>query len=318
MESKTIAWGVAAGSAATLAALWRIRRRTNLEGKCVFITGGSRGLGLVLARELLAQGARVAICARDADEVARADLDLRAYGRDVVSIVCDVTERDDVTWAIKEVESCFAPIDVLINNAGIIQIGPMESMSLADYQEAMRVHFFGPLHTTLAVLPSMKTRGSGHIVNISSIGGKVAVPHMLPYSASKFALVGFTEGLRAEAEKHGIAVTSVAPGLMRTGSAPRAQVRGREEAEYAWFSAAAAMPLLSMSAERAARKIIAGIRSRKAEVVVGLPAKAAAKLHALAPKATMDLLALFDRHLLPEPLQEPLALESGARTIPVQ
>jgi short-subunit dehydrogenase len=185
-------------------------------------------------------------------------------------------------------------------------------MSISDYQEAMRVHFFGPLHATLAVLPSMKARGGGHIVNIASIGGKIAVPHMLPYSASKFALVGFTEGLRAEAEKHGIAVTSVAPGLMRTGSAPHAQVRGREQAEYAWFSAAAAMPLLSMSAERAAKKIIAGIRSRKAEVVVGLPAKVAAKFHALAPSTAIDLMALADRFVLPDPPQEPLALASGA------
>jgi short-subunit dehydrogenase len=200
-------------------------------------------------------------------------------------------------------------IDILINNAGVIQVGPMESMTLEDYVEAMRVHFFGPLHTTLAVLPSMKRRGSGRIANVSSIGGKLAVPHMLPYSASKFALTGFTEGLRAELKKYNVAVTSVCPGLIRTGSARRAFVKGRHGAEYAWFSLSAASPMITMSADRASTKIIDAIQRGKAEVILGLPAKAAAAFHALSTPTTADFLALVDQYLLPEPSVDPSALE---------
>jgi short-subunit dehydrogenase len=193
------------------------------------------------------------------------------------------------------------PIDVLINNAGIIQVGPMESMTVDDYAEAMRTNFFGPLHTTLAVLPSMRRRMSGRIVNISSLGGKVATPHLLPYCASKFALTGFSEGLRAELTKYNIKVTTVCPGLMRTGSAIHAQMRGRRDAEYAWFSATAATPLISVSAERAARRILRGISRGDAEVIIGMPAKAASALHALSAPTTEDLLALIDQYVLPDP-----------------
>src|SRR5262249_29078614 len=143
-----------------------------------------------------------------------------------------------------------------VNNAGIIQVGPMETMTLADYQEAMRVHYWGPLYTALAVLPQMKQRRAGRIVNITSIGGKVAVPHLLPYVGSKFALVGLSEGLRAELMKDGILVTTVVPGLMRTGSPRNAFFKGQNEAEYAWFKIGDSIPVLTTSAERAARRIV--------------------------------------------------------------
>ena len=192
-------------------------------------------------------------------------------------------------------------LDVLINNAGTIQVGPVDLMTLDDYEEAMKVHFWGPLYTTLAVLPGMRQRRQGRIVNISSIGGKLSMPHLLPYNASKFALVGLSEGLRAELAKDRIFVTTVCPGLMRTGSPPNAFFKGQHRAEYAWFSISDALPVLSQSAERAARQIIAACKRGEAEVVLSLPAKIATTLHALFPGCTADLLGLVNTLLLPAP-----------------
>lgn len=295
---------VVVGIGALLAALWAVRwwreRQYNLSGKTVLITGGSRGLGLVMARELVREGARLAICARDATELERARADLRERGADVLTIPCDVTNKAQVDEMVRTIRDRLGPIDVLINNAGIIQVGPMELMTLDDYEEAMQIHFWAPLSTTLAVLPEMRQRRDGRIVNISSIGGKVSAPHLLPYSASKFALTGFSEGLRAELAAYGVVVTTVCPGLMRTGSPYNAMFKGQHRAEYAWFSISDSLPILSMSAESAARQIIAACKRGDAEVVLSLPAQIGDKFHALFPGLTADLLSWVNR-LLPEP-----------------
>ncbi|HET6962326.1 MAG TPA: SDR family oxidoreductase, partial [Terriglobia bacterium] len=186
------------------------------RGKTALVTGGSRGLGLILARELIAQGANVAVCARDAGELERAQSDLSSVRQDarVLPLVCDLTQRHEVEHMVRSVQSRFSSIDVLINNAGVIHVGPLEEMGLEDYEESMKVNFWGALYVTLAVLPEMRRRQNGRIVNISSIGGKLSIPHLLPYSCSKFALTGLSEGLRAELAKDGIVVTTVCPGLM--------------------------------------------------------------------------------------------------------
>jgi NAD(P)-dependent dehydrogenase (short-subunit alcohol dehydrogenase family) len=258
----------------------------------------------------LRQGAHVAICARDALELEsareelemeRALLELRQDEGQVLTMPCDITDQKQVQALVDDVQQHFGRIDVLVNNAGMIQVGPAELMTLEDYEEAMKVHFWGPLHTILAVLPDMRQRREGRIVNISSIGGKVSVPHLLPYNASKFALVGLSEGLRAELAKDRIVVTTVCPGLMRTGSPRNAFFKGQHRAEYTWFSISDALPLVSQSAERAARQIIAACRRGDAEVVLSLPAKLATTLYALFPGCTADLLSLANRLLLPAP-----------------
>ncbi|MGH9944965.1 MAG: SDR family NAD(P)-dependent oxidoreductase, partial [Pyrinomonadaceae bacterium] len=191
----------------------------------------------------------------------------------------------------------FGQIDALINNAGMIQVGPVEVMTLADYEQAMKTHFWGPLYAILAVLPEMRRRGAGRIVNISSIGGKIGVPHLVPYSASKFALVGLSEGLRSELMKDGVVVTSVCPGLMRTGSPRNADFKGRHREEYAWFSISDSLPVSAMQAERAARQIVAACERGDAEVIVSLQAVLAVKFHALFPELTADLLGLINNFL---------------------
>src|SRR5689334_21605453 len=148
-------------AAAGLGAWWLYRTlspRYSFADRTAFITGGSRGLGLVLARELLKRGARVAVCARDAEELDLAYDDLHNRGGRVVALVCDVTEQRQVRRAIAEAQSRLGPIDVLINNAGIIGVGSLETQTLVDFERCMAVHFWASLYTTLAVLPHMRAR----------------------------------------------------------------------------------------------------------------------------------------------------------------
>lgn len=278
----------------------RRQRRISFAGKTVLITGGSRGLGLEMARLFAGEGARLALCARDLEELKRAQEELLNRGAEVFILPCDVTDRVAITDAIHSVEDRFGPVDILINNAGIIEVGPMEEMTLEDYEDAMKVHFWAPLYAAQAVLPGMRRQGSGRIVNISSIGGKISVPHLLPYSASKFALVGLSEGMRAELAQENIYVTTVCPGLMRTGSHLHAEFKGNNRAEYTVFSLSGSMPFTSMNSTEAAQQILRACRYGDAEVVLSIPAKVGATFHALFPGLTADLFGMVNR-LLPGP-----------------
>ena len=270
----------------------------DLKNKTVLITGGSRGLGLVMAREFAREGARLVLCARDEQELQQAQADVEDFGAEVMTVPCDVTDRQAVNEMIAAVNDRFGTIDVLVNNAGVIQVGPLEVMTMEDFERAMQSHFWGPLNTIMAVLPSMRQKKSGRIVNISSIGGKVSVPHLVPYSASKFALVGLSKGLRAELLKDGISVTTVCPGLMRTGSPRNAVFKGKHRYEYAWFSISDSMPLLTVSAENAARQVVRACKRGQAELIISVPAKLAATFDALFPEMMSQMLGLANQ-LLP-------------------
>jgi len=287
---------ISAGIWATSAALRR-RRVYTLRDKIVLITGGSRDLGLALAREFVHEGARIVICGRDSNTLKRAQRELATQPSQTLAIPCDVTDQQQVSQLIRTVYQHWQRIDVVVNNAGTITVGPMEVMTHADYEEAMNLHFWAPLYTTLAVLPDMRRRGEGRIVNIASVGGKLSVPHLLPYCASKFALVGLSEGLRSELVRDGIHVTTVCPGLMRTGSPQNAQFKGRHQAEYAWFSISDSLPFLSMDAQRAARQIVRACKRGSAEVILSLPAQLAVTFHGLFPELTASMLAAVNQFL---------------------
>ena len=296
--------GAAAGIGTVMAMrhglrLLREHRLRELRGQTVLITGGSRGLGLALAEEFAQFGARIAICARDEQELARARQQLEDLGAVVCAMPCDVSKPEEVDNLIGSVSRNMGNIDVLVNNAGVISVGPILSQELKDFQEAMDVMFWGTVHPTLAVLPQMLARGKGRIVNIASIGGKVSVPHLVPYGCAKFAVTGFSEGLHAELKRFGVHVLTVVPGLMRTGSHLNAQFKGRHQAEFGWFALSGTNPLASISAERAARKIVNATCANRAELVVGWQAKLLAGLHGIAPGLTQEALAQVNRLLPP-------------------
>src|SRR5437773_3430869 len=284
---------------AIMLVLWLIARfirsvRYPLNDKVVLITGGSRGLGLVLARHICARGGNVAIIARDPDELARAKSDLVPRGGKVLTIECDLLDAGQIQLAVRRVIDRFGKIDVLINNAGIIEVGPFEHMTPEDFEHAMYLHFWAPFELISQIVPEMRIWGGGRIVNISSIGGKVAVPHLAPYSASKFALTGLSDALRAELARDDIYVTTVAPGMMRTGSHVNAKFKGRHDIEFAWFAASAGAPLLSMDADRAARKILAACRRGQPSLTLTFAARTAILGNALFPNITGYMMKLIN------------------------
>lgn len=271
----------------------RQSRRFDWRNKRVLITGGSRGLGLVIARQLAAKGARLAILARSPDDLKVAEAELQAMGAEVMAIPCDVSERFQVAEAVETIQAAMGGVDVLFNVAGIIEVGPFDSMTTADFETSMKTNCWGALNTIKEVLPGMKAEGFGRITNVASMGGKRAVPHMLPYAASKFALVGLSNGLRAELRHENIFVTTACPGLMRTGSPRNAIFKGRHKEEYAWFSIGDSLPLASMNAEAAAQQIIQGCEEGRGEFVVTSPMNIAIHLQALFPELTRDVLSVM-------------------------
>jgi NAD(P)-dependent dehydrogenase (short-subunit alcohol dehydrogenase family) len=291
--------GVAAGIGTLLVAreLYRRMRSADLHGNVVLITGSSRGLGLAMAEEFARQGANLVICARDENELSLAEERLRALGAEVLSVACDIGQREQVQDLVRRANQRFGGVDVLVNNAGIITVGPLKTQTLEDFQRSMDVIFWGTVYPTLEVLPQMLARRSGRIANITSIGGRISVPHLLPYNCAKFATVGFSEGLRAELAKDKIKVTTVIPGLMRTGSYINAEMKGQQRAEYAWFSLSSSLPLLTAGARRAARCIVSAVRRGDAEIIITPGAKLASLAHGIAPGLTADVLGLVNRVL---------------------
>lgn len=305
-SDKSLPWLAAAGISA--AALFvasrfaeRIRRRpAELRGKIALITGGSRGLGLALAHELGTAGCRLALVARDSDELNTAVTHLREQGFDAAAFPCDVTQQSALDDLVTGVVQHFGRIDLLVNDAGLIKVGPIDSMQEQDFEEAMNLMFWAPVHLTTKVLPHMRKHGSGHIVNISSVGGRVSLPHLLPYSCAKFALTAFSTGLSSELSSEEIPVLTVVPGLLRTGSYLNASFKGNKQGEFGWFSMLGNLPGFSVSAEFAAREVRRAIENRNLTCTISLPAKLLIGAEALLPEANRELMQAAGTYLLPK------------------
>ncbi len=265
----------------------------NIGGAVAIVTGGSRGLGLAIARELARRGGRLVICARDEAELGRAAESLRAGGAEVVPVACDLTDADAPALLIDTARQSFGRLDIVVNNAGIIQVGPLDAVEPADIEEALATMALAPARLALAALPVLRAGGGGRIVNVTSVGGKVSVPHLLPYSMAKFAAVAFSEGLRAELGSGPVSVTTAVPGLMRTGSHTAALFRGQQDKEFTWFSLGASLPLLSMDADRAAQRIVAAALAGKAEVILTPLAQLGARGANVFPGLTARLMHLM-------------------------
>lgn len=296
--------GKAAVSAATILIAKKlfsasVPAKLDLRDKVVVITGGSRGLGFALAQEFGSHGCRLALCARDSSELEEALRRLREKQIEAASFTCDVTSEPEITSLVQHVIDRFGRIDVLINNAGFIKVGPLDSFDRSDFEYAMDVMFWAPVNLTFAVLPQMKKQGRGHIVNIASIGGRVSVPHLLPYSCAKFAIVGFSTGLSAEVKSQGIHVLTVVPGLMRTGSYLNAEFTGAAKDEFAWFSVLGNLPPFSVAADYAAVCVRRALENQRFTCTISVPAKLLIASEALLPETTRTALELVSRHILP-------------------
>lgn len=302
----TVALGILGAAAAATAAVVAAHRRRAVLGKVVVITGGSGGLGVELATVFGKHGAHLVLASRDQGELDAALVELQKRGaihnkNTALTVVCDVTKPDECVHVIAETIARYGRVDVLMNVAGIIDVAPFQDQPLEAFEQAMQVNFFGALQMIQAVLPHMQAQGSGSIVNVSSIGGKIGVPHMLPYVASKYALTGLSEGLRAELSGTGVKVTLVCPGLMRTGSQTGAKFGGNSQAEYNWFALSATLPGIAASVQSAARKIYRATADGAAEITITPQAWLASRLVGVAPGISADVAGLMTRAFLPKP-----------------
>lgn len=269
-----------------------------MDAPLALVAGASRGLGFLIARELLDRGHRVVITARTQQDLDRAVELLSPHGP-VTAIAGDLRDPDRPAALVEQVQRAHGPIDVLVSVLGIIQVGPAETMTEQHFRDAIDTMLWAPLRLANAVLPTMRARGHGRIGTVTSIGGKLPPPHLLPYAVAKYGAVGFTEGLAVELAGTGVTATTIVPGLMRTGSHERASFTGRQEAEFAWFGPAASLPLLTMSAERAARKMVDGVLAGRSHVVLSPMAKVGIRVHGVAPATTVRLVGVVNR-LLPD------------------
>jgi short-subunit dehydrogenase len=306
---------VATGAAVLVVRAIRSRKLTptNPDGPrpVVLITGGSRGLGLAIATRFAHTPVRLVLASRNLAELQQAQATLltqfpHLHPEDFHLVAADLSKPEEAQRLISETIDRFGRIDVLVNNAGIIDVGPIESQTLEIFERTMQINFFAALYTTWAALPHLRkqTPLSGNrraaIVNIASIGGKIAVPHMLPYSAAKFALVGFSEGLHAELRHKGIRVTTVCPGLMRTGGEDHVNIVGDVEFERRWFSFLATTPVITVSAKYAANRIFHAVAAGRAEITISPQAWLAARIAGTFPETLQYANALTNHHILPK------------------
>ncbi|QCR19126.1 SDR family NAD(P)-dependent oxidoreductase [Agrococcus sp. SGAir0287] len=290
-------------------------RSPSRSPRVAVVAGGSRGLGLLIALELVRRGWSVAVCARGEVDVEHAlrRLERAARGRARMhGSVCDVASASATRSWIESVEHDLGPIDAAFAVAGVIDAGPAETMRVEDFDLAIDVMLRGPIHVAWAVLPGMRRRRRGRIGIVSSIGGAVSVPHLLPYAAAKAGAIGFAEGLATELAGTGVTATTIVPGLMRTGGHEAARFRGRASREAAWFTAAASLPLLSTSAPRAARRMVDGVLAGRTHVRLPWWTHVAMRVHGVAPATTVRVAGLVGR-LLPGAGSRPDAPTPGRR-----
>jgi len=182
-----------------------------IEGNVVVVTGASSGIGEATARLLARRGARVVMGARRADRLEKLAAAIRAEGGTVEYRALDVTKRENVAAFVKFAQATFGRVDVIVNNAGVMPLSPLESLKVEEWDRMIDVNIRGVLHGIAAGLPIMKAQGQGQFVNVSSIGGHTVVPTAAVYCATKYAVGAISEGLRQESTD--IRVTVISPGV---------------------------------------------------------------------------------------------------------
>jgi NADP-dependent 3-hydroxy acid dehydrogenase YdfG len=247
---------------------------THFTDKVAVVTGAGSGIGRSLAIELGRSGAKLAISDVDTDGLAGTEERLTAIGAPVKSDRLDVTERQSFELYADAVKEHYGTVNQIYNNAGISFMGSIEASQFKDIERVMDVDYWGVVNGTKVFLPHLIASGDGHVVNVSSVFGLLAVPGQGAYNAAKFAVRGFTEALRQEmlVAGHPVKVTCVHPGGIKTAIARNAAAaEGIDQAELAKFFD---KRLASTSPQKAARVILDAVRRNKARVLVGSDAKA--------------------------------------------
>jgi len=311
--SLAIAGAALAATAAAVALARSLTATPPPEGAVILVTGSSRGLGFAIASRFAQRPVNLILAARSFAELQQAQqslLDKHPHLRpeNFYLVAADLAKPEDCQPMVNEAFSRFGRIDLLVNNAGIIEVGPIEAMTADMFEHTMRVNFLAAMQTTWAALPRLLSQNPAPgwkrratIVNISSIGGKIAVPHMLPYTAAKFALTGFSEGLYAELKGKGIHVVTVCPGLMRTGGEDHAHFHGNVEAEQAWFKLCAKTPGISTTVEHASNKIYNAVAQARTEITITPQAYLGTRYAGLFPGGMQILNNLTNDYILPKP-----------------
>lgn len=258
--------------------LVRLRKGASVQGAVVVITGASSGLGKECARVFHAAGARLVLCGRDAARLQQVVQELTASSANTqkqthtpCTVVFDLAKTDTVERAAEEILKCYGQVDILINNAGISYRGNILETHISVQRDVMETNYFGPVALTQALLPSMVRRCSGHIVVISSVQGKIAIPYRSAYAASKHATQAYFDCLRAEIERYGIPVTVISPGYIRTNLSVNA-VTG-DGSKYGVLDRTTAT---GWDPRDVAREVLKAVRQQSKDVVLAGPLPTAA------------------------------------------
>ncbi len=271
----------------------------SFDGRVVAITGAGSGIGRALALEAAARGAHLALSDVHADRVAETAALVPSGDRRVTTAALDVADRAAVhAWA-DDVVADHGSVNEIINNAGVALLAPVAELTIEDFRWLMDINFWGVVHGTDAFLPHLKAAGSGHVVNISSVFGLMAIPSQAAYNASKFAVGGYTDALRIELEVEGsqVSATTIHPGGIKTNIARDARGNAddpalRAESERSFDAVARTTP------EKAARQILDSVEKNRRRALIGPDAivfDAVARMPAVVPQR---LLAAFARRRL--------------------
>jgi NADP-dependent 3-hydroxy acid dehydrogenase YdfG len=272
----------------------------NLRNKVVVITGAGSGIGRALAVNLAGKGSRLALSDVNTAGLAEtAQLATKAGSPDVHTATLDVADREAFASYAASVVEHFGQVNVVVNNAGVALAGDVVDLDYKDMDWIVGINFWGVVHGTKEFLPHLIASGEGHVVNLSSLFGLLAMPGQSAYNATKFAVRGFTEALREEMliAGHNVGVTSVHPGGIKTAIARNARVSDKED------KAATAKlfdeKLAKMTPERAAEIIVKGIVKNQARVLVGLDAHALHNFQKFTGSRYEDVVALVSKKVLP-------------------
>jgi short-subunit dehydrogenase len=228
------------------------------RGRVAIVTGASRGIGRAITLALAARGVRVVALARSRDALAAVTAEAQRSAPESTFAVCDVADPADVVAAVRNTVERFGRIDLVVNNAGFGSYAPFLAADLEEFHALMRVNYFGSLHVTRAVLPTLLEQRSGHLVFIASIAGRIASPRHTGYAATKFAIVGLAESLAYELEPYGIGITTVNPGTVATDFFERESFKDFPEGPRR----------MMIPAEAVARAMVRAVERNRAEVFV--------------------------------------------------